>query len=126
MDDDESVVEEPDVDRRKTTQRITGLIAGSAPSLKSPRSSRRGTHKVQSGSVGLRAATGKIGPAAAAVQRRADSQKVLADAEDAHRQKVWDKLDAAKKAADEKAARLKSFEPNAAAAEDDDFDDFDF
>lgn len=122
MDDEESVVEEGVIDERKKAQRALGT---SGKTRASPPGVREESQRFTG--IGLRSASAKvpIAPSERAQQRRQDSRKLLADNRDAHRKAVWAKLDAAKKAADEKARRLRSFEPAGTEPADDD-DDFDF
>jgi hypothetical protein len=63
--------------------------------------------------------------ASVAEKKRDDARKQIASAKEAKRQKVWDKLDAARRAAAAKLERLDRFKPGGAtkdAARDDDFE----
>ena len=60
--------------------------------------------------VGLRAAVPAQGKSQVVAERRATTRKQVDEAVAERRKQVWDKLDAARRAAEEKAARLRSFQ----------------
>ena len=96
--------------------------------MRSPKKSGGGTTgslNRDRGGVGLRAATGKMADSVEALKQRQLSRRLVEEARDAKRKAIWDKLDEAKKRAEHKTQRIKSFEPKKDKVEED-LDDFDF
>ncbi len=79
------------------------------------------------GAIGLRRRTtdGRSLPAKEKSQS-GQARRLLDERRSEHQQRVWDKLDAARKAADERQARLKGFQGVEETPEEDELDDFDF
>ena len=112
-DDDESRVEEVPRAANAEARRKLGKMEDEASvsiSQPPPVKKARG-RRVPRGTVGLRAAsTREITPEKATIAR--DTAEASLNAKkDQQRQKVWDKLDAARKAADERLPRYQSFQP---------------
>ncbi|MBC7793938.1 MAG: hypothetical protein H7Z43_09530 [Clostridia bacterium] len=112
FDDDESRVENIPRAAGAQQKRKLGLMEeeGSV-SLTQPSPLKKGTRQVPRGTVGLRAATERQQPSEKVVAARGEAERQLQQSKDSHRQKVWDKLDAARKAADERLPRYTGFRP---------------
>lgn len=94
------------------TRQVLGRLEDEASvSISRPSPLRKGSKKVDPGGVGLRAAPDAKFDDEDTLARRQELKQKVRDGRDERRQKVWDKLDAARKAADEKNPRLRRFEP---------------
>ncbi len=80
-------------------------------SLSQPSPLKKGTRNVPRGTVGFRAASQREAPPEKVIAARGDAEARVNAKKDERRQKVWDKLDAARKAADERLPRYTSFQP---------------
>jgi hypothetical protein len=118
LDHETTAVEPQPTARTKRGRRIIGKLNDEdSVSITAPSSLKKGTRMVPRGSAGLRAppptkkddeGTGSHHEAREKVQQHRES----------HRQQVWDKLDAAKRFADERQPRLKRFMPQKMDDED--------
>jgi hypothetical protein len=112
MTDEDSRVEDRPSAAMPQTQRTLGRLENEdSVSINKPSPIRKGARQVPPAAVGLRAAPKPTGPSANAVEVHTGVRKKLRESRDEHRQKVWDKLDAARKKADEKRPRLDKFSP---------------
>ncbi len=97
--------------RKPAVRRTLGrLEAEDSVSLTAPSPIKKGARAVPRAVVGLRAAVPATLSSKAVEARNATRDKVRAT-KDEKRQRVWDKLDAARKAAQEKLPRLDRFNP---------------
>jgi hypothetical protein len=113
LDEDESRVEEVPTAASVASRRKLGKMEDeSSVSISQPSPLKKANgRKVPRGTVGLRAASHREVPSDKAVTARNDAEASLNAKKDERRQKVWDKLDAARKAADERMPRYTSFQP---------------
>ncbi len=101
MDDEESVVEAGASRKRSATKRVLGQNRSSAP---------QATPHLGIG-VGFRATRPAKIDTEKSAARRLQTNEALRNSKESRRQAVWDKLDDAKRKADEKAERWRAFEP---------------
>jgi hypothetical protein len=80
-------------------------------SISQPSPLKKGTRAVPRGTVGFRAASQREAPPEKVLAARSEAEARVNAKKDERRQKVWDKLDAARKAADERLPRYTSFQP---------------
>lgn len=123
MEDDESRLEpRPNAAKSETRRAIGKLNGEDSISLAAPSPLKKGRRTVPRAAVGFRAATEAKEASAKAVEARNTSRQKVREGRDEHRQRVWDKLDAARKAGDERRGRFERFQParDDDASEDDD------
>ena len=116
LDDEESRMEpRPQAASRKAKQRLGVMDDDTTVSLRAPHASRRGAQVVPAGSVGLRGERPErrdAGPASEEVRRHNEAvRQNVRERQGERRQRAWDKLDAARKAAEEKNPRISRFTP---------------
>jgi hypothetical protein len=95
----------------ETKRKLGKLDDEASVSISQPSPLKKGTRNVPRGTVGLRAASTREVQPEKVVAAKSDADARVNAKKDEHRQKVWDKLDAARKAADERAPRYSSFQP---------------
>ena len=109
---DESGTEPPPRGATKETRRALGRIPrdGTPALTQSPRAKTgRGRHP---SAVGLRSAPTRVpGTNDKVIEKSSRVREQVAEAQQSRRQRVWDKLDAARSAAQNKKARLRRFSP---------------
>ncbi|MBI5510925.1 MAG: hypothetical protein HY903_19360 [Deltaproteobacteria bacterium] len=112
LDDHESKVEGRPAATRPETKRVLGrLDKEDSVSLSAPSPLKKGTRLVPRAAVGLRAAPKEVATSEKAVAAHGTVRQKVRESRDQHRQRVWDKLDAARQIADEKKPRLDRFSP---------------
>ena len=112
LDDDESRVESvPRAAGVEQKRKLGRMEDEGSVSLTQPSPLKKGTRQVPRGTVGLRAATERQQPSEKVVAARGEAEAQVQQSKDDRRQKVWDKLDAARKAADERLPRYTGFQP---------------
>lgn len=115
MGDDESRVESlPRAAAPEQRRRLGRMDDEGSVSLTQPSPLKRGTRQIPRGTVGLRAAAQREVPPEKARVTLRDAESRVTAKKDERRQKVWDKLDAARKAADERLPRYSGFQPKRA------------
>ena len=113
LDLDVSKVEELPKGMQPEVKRTLGKMEREdSEAMLSPKEIKKGLHSHQPGSVGLRAAAPTTSnQSSKATQRHQETQAKLKETKYEHRQTVWDKLDTARKTAQDKNARLQQFTP---------------
>lgn len=112
LDDDESRVEDvPRAAGAEQKRKLGKMDDEGSVSLSAPSPIKKGTRSVPRGTVGFRAASERTQPSDKVLMARGESQAQVQQSKDERRQKVWDKLDAARKAADERLPRYTGFQP---------------
>lgn len=112
LDDDESRVEAvPRAAGAEQKRKLGRMEDEGSVSLASPSPLKKGTRQVPRGTVGLRAATQREAPSEKVTVARGEAEAQVQASKDERRQRVWDKLDAARKAADERLPRYSGFQP---------------
>ncbi|MEK7706206.1 MAG: hypothetical protein AAB426_14695 [Myxococcota bacterium] len=111
--DDETTTVEPQPQARtRAGRRILGRLGTEdSVSLVSPMPTRKGRRMVPQGTAGLRAPPTASAESPKASEHRDSTRERVRHEREERRQRVWDKLDAAKRHADDRAPRLQSFEP---------------
>ena len=110
--DEDSRVEALPIAAGQKSRRALGKMDDeSSVSISQPSPLKKGTRTVPRGTVGLRAASQREAPAEKVIAARTESEARVNAKKDERRQKVWDKLDAARKSADERMPRYTSFQP---------------
>lgn len=126
-DDNTTTVEAQPRARTPAGRRILGKMGGEdSVSIASPTVKRQGRQVVPQGTASLRAPPASSRRAANAGESLDDVRERVRTDREERRQRVWDKLDAARRHADDRAPRLQSFQPKRAeGATDDDSDEGD-
>ncbi|MEO1481571.1 MAG: hypothetical protein AAFU77_05645 [Myxococcota bacterium] len=93
-----------------TRKRLAMLDDESTVSIKAPSPVKKGNKRVTPGFVGFRQAAEGRGDDSK-IDRRKSLKKQMRDKRDERRQVMWDKLDSARKNADERLQRYGGFEP---------------
>lgn len=111
MDDEDSRVA-PHRGETPVARRALGRMDDeSSVSITAPSPLKKGAKTLPRGAVGLRAAQDRPAPPPKAVEAKSHAGQRVRSGREEHRQKVWDKLDAARKAADDKLPRFDGFSP---------------
>jgi hypothetical protein len=113
MGDDESRMEDlPKAVSAEARRKLGKMEDEGSVSISQPSPLKRANgRKVPRGTVGLRAASQREAPPEKVAMARNAAEASLNAKKDERRQKVWDKLDAARKAADERLPRYQAFQP---------------
>jgi hypothetical protein len=110
-DEDSRVEALPTAAGPKAKRALGKMDDESSVSISQPSPMKKGTRTIPRGTVGFRAASQReVQPEKVTTARNEAETRVNAK-KDERRQKVWDKLDAARKAADERMPRYTSFQP---------------
>jgi hypothetical protein len=110
-DEDSRVEALPTAARAETKRKLGKLDDETSVSISQPSPLKKGARTIPRGTVGLRTAAGREEKPQKVIAARNDAEARVMAKKDEHRQKVWDKLDAARKAADERIPRYSSFQP---------------
>lgn len=110
-DEDSRVESLPTAAGPKAKRALGKLDEESSVSISQPSPLKKGTRTVPRGTVGFRAASQREAAPEKVITARNDAEARVNAKKDERRQKVWDKLDAARKSADERLPRYTSFQP---------------
>ncbi|MEZ0314603.1 MAG: hypothetical protein ACAI38_22770 [Myxococcota bacterium] len=110
-DEDSRVEALPTAAGSKAKRALGKMDDEASVSISQPSPLKKGTRNVPRGTVGFRAASQREAPPEKVLAARSDAEARVNAKKDERRQKVWDKLDAARKAADERLPRYTSFQP---------------
>ncbi|MEE8410411.1 MAG: hypothetical protein V3T05_12450 [Myxococcota bacterium] len=133
MEDEESRLEPRPKAAMPETRRAIGKLDKlgneDSVSLTAPNPVKKGRREVPRAAVGFRAATEATEASPKAVESRTTTRQKVREGRDQHRQRVWDKLDAARKVGDDRRGRFERFQParddDSSEGEDDNRDDHD-
>ena len=109
--EDSTLEERPTATRPEARRTIGKLDEEDSVSLMKPSPLQKGRKKQPRAGVGLRAASESQDVSEKGVEARNASRSKVREGRDQHRQRVWDKLDAARKAGDERRTRFERFRP---------------
>ena len=113
MEDDESKVEaRPRAAQADAKRRIGRMDVENSVSAVGPSPLERGSRQVPPGSIGLRTRARAPAVSEKSVAVRTEVRAKVGQRRDEHRQRVWDKLDEARRRADEKRPRMDRFKPH--------------
>lgn len=117
MEDTESEVESFHRGNSPNTRRALAMLDDeSTVSIKAPSPLKAGNKKVTPGFVGFRQASQPKGDPEQKVERLRSMKAQLREKRDERRQEMWDKLDTARKNADDRLRRYSGFEPSRSGA----------
>ncbi len=117
MEDTKSEVESFHRGNSPNTRRALAMMSeDSTVSIQAPSPLKRGNKKVTPGFVGFRQAARSKGDPEEKVERLRSMKSQLREKRDERRQEMWDKLDTARKNADDRLRRYSGFEPSRSGA----------
>ncbi len=114
LEDEESRVETTPQAASSTMKRQLGRLPDdeTSVSISAPTPLRKGTKAVPRGTVGLRGQPTQHRDNEKSERYYEESRNKVDEKKQEHRRKIWDKLDAAKKHADERKPRFDAFRPD--------------
>lgn len=119
FDDEDSRIEKLHRGQDPKVQQAVGRIEDEGSvSLSAPSPIKKGSRVVPRAAVGLRAASERGAASAKASETKSAVVGKVRAQRDERRQRVWEKLDAARRAADERLPRYDTFQPKRPGDED--------